>query len=82
MFCLNIDTQLKVQSLDLCLELNKIKHQTKNFKEEDLVLRRGQPFLLNIEFNRDYKPGDDEISLELRMGKNIIEIFLWIVDQD
>ncbi|XP_071786426.1 protein-glutamine gamma-glutamyltransferase K-like [Asterias amurensis] len=66
------DTQLKVQSLDLCLELNKVKHQTKNFKEEDLVLRRGQPFLLNIEFNRDYKPGHDEISLELRMGTRAV----------
>ncbi|XP_038055655.1 protein-glutamine gamma-glutamyltransferase K-like [Patiria miniata] len=61
-------TQLKVLSVDLSVERNQQEHKTSKYKVDNLVLRRGQPFHLNVKFDRDFKPSTDELVLELRMG--------------
>ena len=55
----------------MCLDRNKSAHRTSAYKMDKLILRRGQPFYMNVKFARDYKPHEDKISVELRMGKSL-----------
>ncbi|XP_077357690.1 coagulation factor XIII A chain [Festucalex cinctus] len=49
-------------------ESNKILHHTSLYNCDNLVVRRGQEFQVNITFNRPYKPNKDKFALEFVIG--------------
>ncbi|XP_071951655.1 protein-glutamine gamma-glutamyltransferase K-like [Antedon mediterranea] len=60
--------QLKIKSIDMLLERNKREHHTSEYEIDELILRRGQSFTLEVEFDREFKPAQDNITIELRFG--------------
>ncbi|XP_077598178.1 coagulation factor XIII A chain [Stigmatopora nigra] len=49
---------------------NKIHHRTAPFSSDDLIVRRGQEFQVNITFNRPYDPARDKIAVEFVIGSS------------
>lgn len=65
------DMMLIVKKIDLMKkkkEENKIAHHTNEYDYDELILRRGQPFDMKLQFNRPYNPETDQIFLELQTG--------------
>ena len=70
---------LSVKKLDLKIRKNTQAHHTDEFditdrllspnKEENLVVRRGQPFEISLEFNRPYNREEDDLRLVFTFGK-------------
>lgn len=54
-------------------EVNKEQHHTDKFYNPKLIVRRGQPFQIQIDFNRPYKPETDQFWLEYLIGKCLAE---------
>ncbi|XP_061664425.1 coagulation factor XIII A chain isoform X2 [Syngnathoides biaculeatus] len=51
-------------------ETNKIRHHTALYNSENLIVRRGQEFQVNVSFNRPYNPKKDKFALEFVIGSN------------
>ncbi|RXM93013.1 Protein-glutamine gamma-glutamyltransferase K, partial [Acipenser ruthenus] len=65
------DQILSVKAVDLLKSrsgINRQSHHTDEFEYDDLILRRGQSFLLEIEFSRPFNPDTDTVQLELQIG--------------
>ncbi|XP_071846211.1 protein-glutamine gamma-glutamyltransferase K-like [Apostichopus japonicus] len=62
------EKQLKVISVDLLEERNGKDHHTDQYEVEQLVLRKGQAFHLDVEFDHPYDASTDTIWLEMLMG--------------
>lgn len=50
-------------------EINKQQHHTDKYYNPKLIVRRGQPFQIQIDFSRPYDPEKDQIWLEYLVGK-------------
>ncbi|NXP24158.1 F13A factor, partial [Scytalopus superciliaris] len=50
-------------------EINKQQHHTDRYYNPRLIVRRGQPFQIQIDFNRPYRPETDRFWLEYLMGR-------------
>lgn len=50
-------------------ESNKMQHHTAFYSSDQLVVRRGQEFQVNITFNRPYDPARDKIAVEFVIGE-------------
>uniref|UniRef100_A0A8B9IKN8 Coagulation factor XIII A chain n=1 Tax=Anser cygnoides TaxID=8845 RepID=A0A8B9IKN8_ANSCY len=50
-------------------EINKQQHHTDKYYNPKLIVRRGQPFQIQIDFNRPYKPETDQFWLEYLIGR-------------
>lgn len=50
-------------------EINKQDHHTDKYYNPKLIVRRGQAFQIQIDFNRPYQPQSDKFWLEFLMGK-------------
>ncbi|KAM6209338.1 coagulation factor XIII A chain isoform 2-T2 [Sarcoramphus papa] len=50
-------------------EINKQQHHTDKYYSPKLIVRRGQPFQIQIDFNRPYKPETDQFWLEYLIGR-------------
>ncbi|NWZ84477.1 F13A factor, partial [Poecile atricapillus] len=50
-------------------EINKQEHHTDKYYNPKLIVRRGQAFQIQIDFNRPYKPETDQFWLEFLMGR-------------
>ncbi|XP_025895543.1 coagulation factor XIII A chain [Nothoprocta perdicaria] len=50
-------------------EINKQQHHTDKYYSPKLIVRRGQPFQIQIDFNRPYKPDTDQFWLEYLIGR-------------
>uniref|UniRef100_A0A8C4QGE0 Transglutaminase N-terminal domain-containing protein n=1 Tax=Eptatretus burgeri TaxID=7764 RepID=A0A8C4QGE0_EPTBU len=64
--------RLKVRSVQLYSrrdEFNRCAHHTAHYDSEELLVRRGQPFQVQLNFNRPYEPSKDAIILVLDIGK-------------
>ncbi|RLW04375.1 hypothetical protein DV515_00005786, partial [Chloebia gouldiae] len=48
-------------------EINKQEHHTDKYYNPKLIVRRGQAFQIQIDFNRPYKPESDQFWLEFLM---------------
>uniref|UniRef100_A0A8D3A519 protein-glutamine gamma-glutamyltransferase n=1 Tax=Scophthalmus maximus TaxID=52904 RepID=A0A8D3A519_SCOMX len=51
-------------------ESNKMQHHTAFYSSDQLVVRRGQEFQVNITFNRPYDPARDKIAVEFVIGSS------------
>ncbi|XP_074747705.1 protein-glutamine gamma-glutamyltransferase 4 [Strix uralensis] len=61
----NSGSDLKVTGIDFLKSQNTLLHHTDEYNIENLVVRRGQPFLLQLSFSRELKAAD---KLSLRFG--------------
>ncbi|XP_006008136.1 protein-glutamine gamma-glutamyltransferase K [Latimeria chalumnae] len=62
---------LKVKNIDLLKkpeEINKKSHHTDEYEYDELIIRRGQPFQVKLEFSRPFNPETDKLFLELKLG--------------
>ncbi|KFP17316.1 Coagulation factor XIII A chain [Egretta garzetta] len=50
-------------------EINKQQHHTDKYDSPKLIVRRGQAFQIQIDFNRPYKPETDQFWLEYLIGR-------------
>ena len=50
-------------------EINKQEHHTDKYYSPKLIVRRGQPFQIQVDFNRPYKPETDQFWLEYLIGR-------------
>ncbi|KAM6412803.1 coagulation factor XIII A chain isoform 2-T3 [Pluvialis apricaria] len=50
-------------------EINKQQHHTDKYYSPKLIVRRGQPFQIQIDFNRPYRPETDQFWLEYLIGR-------------
>ncbi|TDG96376.1 hypothetical protein EPR50_G00240520 [Perca flavescens] len=60
---------LSVQNVDMCQQINEPQHNTVAFDTPNLVVRRGQQFLVKVTFNRPLAQSDD-FQLEFLIGGN------------
>uniref|UniRef100_A0AAY4DBX3 protein-glutamine gamma-glutamyltransferase n=1 Tax=Denticeps clupeoides TaxID=299321 RepID=A0AAY4DBX3_9TELE len=59
---------LTVVSVDMRLNANKTAHRTNSYINDNLIVRRGQEFIMAITFNRSYDQSVDEVVLEFLIG--------------
>lgn len=50
-------------------EINKQQHHTDKYYNPKLIVRRGQSFQIQVDFNRPYNPEADQFWLEYLIGK-------------
>ncbi|KFW92637.1 Coagulation factor XIII A chain [Phalacrocorax carbo] len=50
-------------------EINKQQHHTDKYYSPKLIVRRGQPFQIQIDFNRPFEPQTDQFWLEYLIGR-------------
>lgn len=50
-------------------EVNKQQHRTMFYNSTNLIVRRGQEFLVKLTFSRPYNPKGDKFALEFVIGK-------------
>ncbi|XP_039381896.1 coagulation factor XIII A chain [Mauremys reevesii] len=50
-------------------DVNKQEHHTDKYYHPKLIVRRGQPFLIQIDFNRPYNPEKDQFWVEYLIGR-------------
>lgn len=62
------EDQLEVDRVGLNLEANRKAHFTSEYELEKLIVRRGQSFMVQVEFDGAYEPGKHEIILYLMYG--------------
>ncbi|XP_044032118.1 coagulation factor XIII A chain-like [Siniperca chuatsi] len=60
---------LSVQNIDMCLQINKSKHYTTAYDTQNLVVRRGQEFVIQVTFSRQPTPADN-FQLEFLIGSD------------
>ncbi|XP_057680600.1 coagulation factor XIII A chain-like [Corythoichthys intestinalis] len=61
--------ELSVQAVDMCRHINMPKHRTQAYVTDNLVVRRGQEFVLHVTFSRSITPRD-RFRLEFLIGSN------------
>lgn len=59
---------LMVQQVDMCQQQNKPNHYTTAYDTGNLVVRRGQEFVVRVTFSRPLADGDD-FQLEFLIGE-------------
>ncbi|KAM8966973.1 coagulation factor XIII A chain [Pelodytes ibericus] len=68
----NIKEYLEVQNVNLFKrqnERNKKTHHTEKYFNNKLIIRRGQTYDIHIDFNRPYKPEEDQFWVEYVIGR-------------
>ncbi|XP_005510703.2 protein-glutamine gamma-glutamyltransferase 4 [Columba livia] len=66
-------TDLKVTGIDFLKSQNCRQHHTDAYNIKNLVVRRGQPFQLELTFSRELRP-TDKLSLRFGLGENPMKI--------
>ncbi|NWV31401.1 TGM4 glutamyltransferase, partial [Grantiella picta] len=62
-------TSLKVTGINFLKGQNTQQHHTGGYNIKNLVVRRGQPFLVQVSLNRELRSGD-KLSLRFSIGEN------------
>ncbi|GFO27094.1 protein-glutamine gamma-glutamyltransferase k [Plakobranchus ocellatus] len=62
------ENHLKPINVDLCRSENREAHHTSEYEVPNLIVRRGQCFLINVEFSREFIADQDSISLKFVTG--------------
>lgn len=74
----NTNYPLELKSADLNIKQNTIAHHTDEFhvtklvKNGHLAVRRGQNFLIDVTFYREYDSANDDLTLSFEIGKTKI----------
>ncbi|XP_070537091.1 protein-glutamine gamma-glutamyltransferase K-like [Ptychodera flava] len=61
--------QLKITNVDTKLLKNRLAHHTHEYEVQNLIIRRGQSFSIEVTFNRPYAEDVDKIIMELTVGE-------------
>ncbi|XP_072534810.1 coagulation factor XIII A chain-like [Salminus brasiliensis] len=61
---------LSVVDVKMNQELNKNAHHTEKYDNKNLIVRRGQEFIMSIVFRRPYNPREDVVSIEFVIGNS------------
>uniref|UniRef100_A0A3Q3KL59 protein-glutamine gamma-glutamyltransferase n=1 Tax=Monopterus albus TaxID=43700 RepID=A0A3Q3KL59_MONAL len=69
----NVILSLYVQSVDMCQQVNKPAHHTTAYNVQNLVVRRGQEFVMNITFNLPLT-ADDDFQVEFLIVLQYIDV--------
>ena len=48
------------------------EHHTSKYEHSNLIVRRGQPFEIEVTFNRPYEDTRDEVILQFAFGKRSV----------
>uniref|UniRef100_A0A803U191 protein-glutamine gamma-glutamyltransferase n=1 Tax=Anolis carolinensis TaxID=28377 RepID=A0A803U191_ANOCA len=67
---------LEVRTFNREHEINKKEHHTDKYSNHKLIVRRGQPYHIQISFNRPYNPEKDTFWIEYLIG-NVPGFKLW-----
>lgn len=59
---------LDVKFVDYQTKLNRKNHHSNEFEKAGNIIRRGQEFVLNVDFDREIKPDHDVIILQFTYG--------------
>ena len=70
-FFIPLETELQAILINFNLKENNEAHQTEELETKTLMLRRGQVFDVSVQFNRDYNPDTDVITLQFITGNQI-----------
>lgn len=62
------ESKLTAKNVDFHNKENRKAHHTDDYDIQQLIVRRGQVFDVTLMFNRDYKPEDDVIVVQLATG--------------
>uniref|UniRef100_A0A8C2FD47 Protein-glutamine gamma-glutamyltransferase K n=1 Tax=Cyprinus carpio TaxID=7962 RepID=A0A8C2FD47_CYPCA len=65
------DTELDVRSVDLLSrksDRNKTEHHTDQYNSDQLIIRRGQTFQIELDLSRPFNPNTDKLHLEMKTG--------------
>lgn len=65
-------SELTVQNVNVYQNLNKVNHHTDRYDNPNLIVRRGQEFVIGVVFNRPYDPVNDAVQAEFLIGNNPI----------
>ena len=60
---------LRAEEVDLYAAWNKRNHHCADYETEEMVIRRGQGFVISIILNRPYNQSTDTVSLVLAVGE-------------
>lgn len=63
--------QLSVHSVDLLSSKtgqNRAEHHTELFHGDELIVRRGQPFQIELELSRPFNKDTDKLHLDMKTG--------------
>uniref|UniRef100_A0A8C9L9J1 Protein-glutamine gamma-glutamyltransferase 4 n=1 Tax=Pavo cristatus TaxID=9049 RepID=A0A8C9L9J1_PAVCR len=66
------DSDLKVTKFDFLKSQNSVQHHTDAYNTSNLVVRRGQPFLLQLTLSRELRAAD-KLSLHFSVGERPME---------
>lgn len=55
--------------MDLLNERNEKSHHTDQFQTKDLVIRRGQPFFIDVHLREDYNKDEHDFQIVLKTGR-------------
>lgn len=55
---------------------NKVDHHTDKYSNNQLIVRRGQSFYIQIDFNRPYDPRRDFFRVEYVIGECLVQALL------
>lgn len=65
------EMKLTVCSVDLLSSKtgrNRAEHHTEVYPGDELIVRRGQPFQIEVEFNRPFSTDTDHLRLDMKTG--------------
>ena len=60
---------IRAEDVEVWASWNKRNHRCGEYETEGLIVRRGQPFSIQVEFSRPYNRETDKIALLFAAGK-------------
>uniref|UniRef100_A0A8C8M5T5 Protein-glutamine gamma-glutamyltransferase K n=1 Tax=Oncorhynchus tshawytscha TaxID=74940 RepID=A0A8C8M5T5_ONCTS len=81
---LSFSLLLTVRSIDLMktkMGLNRLEHHTDRYYGDDLIIRRGNTFMMWLDLSRPYYPNTDRLHLELKTVAKGTHVIIPLVEE-